>query len=57
MKKKAVSQQMSNIIWAIIKFRKPKKYIVNGGKIPDEEFERVILNLKEIKPFSSNRPS
>lgn len=57
MKKKAVSQQMSNIIWAIIKSRKPKKYIVNGGKIPDEEFERVILNLKEIKPFSSSRPS
>ena len=46
MKKKQISHQMSNIIWAIIKARKPKKFIVNGGKMSDKEFEKAISNIK-----------
>lgn len=45
MKKKITSQQMSKIIWAIIKAHKPKKFIVNGGKMSDEEFKKAISNL------------
>lgn len=47
MKKKAISHQVSNIIWAIIKSRRPKNFIVNGGKMSDQEFERAMLSIEQ----------